>query len=94
MSADQKKGEGIMAPTNRDLETAERLSRIETKLDDFIGLHNGGCAEVRVNRNWLRGLSSIIVIVTAGAGVAFLHLSDKIDKIHDLLPYSPFLINP
>ena len=36
-----------MAPTNRDMEIEARLTRIETKLDDFLGLHNGGCATVR-----------------------------------------------
>ena len=84
----------VMAPTNRDVETAERLASIETKLDDFITLHNGGCAEVRINRNWLRGLSSLFVMVTSAACYAFIHLSDKIDTIHDLLPFSPFVINP
>jgi hypothetical protein len=83
-----------MAPTNRDIETADRLARIETKLDDFINLHNGGCAEVQVNRNWIRGISCIMVLSVGLLCTAFYRMSDKIDAIHDLLPYSPFVITP
>lgn len=77
-----------MAPTNIDMRHAERLARIEQKLDDFIAAHDGECSAVKINRYWLRGISAIIMALGTAFGVGFLHILDRVNDIRESVAYA------
>ena len=61
-------------------------TRIETKLDDVLEFHQNGCAKVHVNRNWLVGITGVLVISVGVLTTQFYTIHDKVNKIYEMLP--------
>ncbi len=71
-----------MAPTqhevDREVSIEQRLTRIETKLDDFIELHQGGCGTVRSLK-----LSGGLCLIGLTSWMGWLHY--KIDHMSEMV---------
>ena len=71
-----------MAPTQREVDREvsieQRLTRIETKLDDFISLHQGGCGTVRSLK-----LSGGLCLIGLTSWMGWLHY--KIDHMSEMV---------
>jgi len=71
-----------MVPTqrevNREVNIEQRLTRIETKLDDFIGLHQGGCGTVKSLK-----LAGGLCLIGLTSWMGWLHY--KIDNMSEMV---------